>query len=120
MKNLNELNAYRIASKWLFEQLGSFGDEWNGTFLVPFPRTSTELRCIASNGGGWDHVSVSLKHRVPNWYEMEHVRKTFFLPGEIVMQLHLPDDAHINVHPNCLHLWRPHDIAIPLPPRDYV
>lgn len=65
------------------------------------------LRIIASNGAGWDHVSVSLPDRCPTWDDMEYVRKLFFKPDETVMQLHVPESDHINNHPYCLHLWRP-------------
>jgi hypothetical protein len=32
------------------------------------------------------------------------------------MQLHVAVKEHINCHPYCLHIWRPHDQVIPLPP----
>ena len=90
-------------------------------FVVPFPRTATRLLCIASTGRGWDHVSVSLPHRIPNWLEMEHVKRAFFKDEETAMQFHVPTANHINIHPNCLHLWRPNDgREIPLPPPETV
>ena len=64
----------------------------------------------------WDHVSVSRKNRVPNWAEMSHVHRLFFRDDEVAMQLHVPISQHINCHPFVLHLWRPHEGAIPLPP----
>jgi hypothetical protein len=33
-----------------------------------------------------------------------------------VMQLHPARVDYINFHPHCLHLWRPVDATIPLPP----
>lgn len=65
------------------------------------------LRVIASDGLGWDHVSVSRPDRCPTWDEMAFVKKQFFHADETVMQLHVPEAAHINCHPFCLHLWRP-------------
>jgi hypothetical protein len=76
----------------------------------------SKLLVLASYGFGWDHISVSLKHRCPNWPEMEHVKRMFFLDHETVMQLHVPTEEHINNHPYCLHLWRPHNVEIPRPP----
>ena len=35
---------------------------------------------------------------------------------EAVMQLHPPRSKWINNHPYCLHLWRPLNQEIPLPP----
>jgi hypothetical protein len=66
-----------------------------------------ELAIIASNGMGWDHVSVSRADRCPTWDEMELVKRLFFKDDECAMQLHVPPSDHINCHPNCLHLWRP-------------
>lgn len=74
------------------------------------------MRIIASWGGGWDHVSVSLPHRCPTWEEMEAVKRAFFKPDELAVQYNLPPSKHISLHPNCLHLWRPQDQEIPLPP----
>src|SRR5262245_43306899 len=73
------------------------------------------LRVVASFGMGWDHVSVSLNHRCPTWDEMEHVKRIFFEDDETAMQLHVALAAHVNLHPYCLHLWRPQTVPIPLP-----
>ncbi len=66
---------------------------------------------------GWDHVSVSLENRMPNWREMDHVKRLFFREDEWAMQLHAPPAKHINVNPNVLHLWRPTRQPIPIPGR---
>lgn len=79
------------------------------------------MRVIASDGEGWDHVSVSLAHRIPNWLEMEHIKRMFFRPDECCMQLHVAVVDHINCHPHTLHLWRPNDgREIPRPPNSLV
>jgi hypothetical protein len=121
MRNLGDLDAYRLRSADVLRHYGSFGDETCGMFDLPYPRTSVTLRCIASSDDGWDHVSVSLKNRTPNWAEMEFVKRAFFAPDETAMQLHVPAADHINCHPNCLHLWRPNDgREIPRPPAEFV
>ena len=74
------------------------------------------LRVVASFGGGWDHVSVSLKTRVPSWREMEYVKRLFFEDHEWAIQLHAPPAEHINIHPNTLHLWRSQAVPMTLPP----
>ena len=74
------------------------------------------LRIIASWGMDWDHVSVSLRNRCPTWGEMDHVKRMFFDDEEAVMQLHPPRSQWINNHPYCLHLWRPQNEGILLPP----
>ena len=78
------------------------------------------LRIIASDGGGWDHVSVSLSDRCPTWEEMERVKRAFFRDNETAVQYHVPLSDRINNHTNCLHLWRPQSAALPRPPKEFV
>lgn len=91
-------------------------DSGNGTFQVRSPIDGATMSVIATNGFGWDHVSVSRTNRTPNWPEMTAVKALFFLPTETAMQLHVPDAEHVNCHPYCLHLWRPQEVEIPAPP----
>ena len=122
------IDQYRLRGPDIITRFGSEGDSTCGTFLVPGPfstptrrrrspsRRQPTLRVIASADQGWDHVSVSLAHRTPTWQEMSHIHSLFFLPHETAMQLHVPAEDHINCHPHCLHLWRPHHLVIPRPP----
>ena len=116
MKNLRQYDQYRDNSKRVLAAYGSSGDETCGVFHLPSPIDGQTLTIVASQGEGWDHVSVSRTNRCPNWPEMEFVRGRFFEDNETVMQLHVPKTDHINVHPNCLHLWRPQREDIPRPP----
>jgi hypothetical protein len=124
MKNLLQLDHYRVYSDKVMEHYGSFGDAYTGVFAVPYQRQIGDpdvvLRCVASSGGGWDHVSVSTPHRTPTWAEMEFIKRQFFMKHEVVMQLHVSESDHISIHDYCLHLWRPHDKEIPLPPKEFV
>lgn len=112
MKNLSMVSAYCF--------MGGAGAD-GGAYSVPSPKDGKPLTIIASIGFGWDHVSVSRKDRVPNWYEMEHVKRMFFEDHECAMQLHPPLDDYvdgsIHGHPNCLHLWKSHNEPIPRPPK---
>ena len=91
-------------------------DADGGAFTTKSPVDRRLLRIIASNGMGWDHVSVSRSDRTPTWSELEFVKRLFFTEDEVAMQLHVPPANHINVHPHCLHLWRPQAEPIPMPP----
>jgi len=91
---------------------GMHGDLHN--FLIEIPNRG--LRIIGSDGEGWDHVSVSRADRTPTWEEMEWVKREVFEPDDCVMQLHVPVTEHKNLHPHCLHLWRPQGAEIPRPP----
>jgi hypothetical protein len=85
---------------------------------VPGP-CGRDLRVLCSEGDSeirWQHVSVSLPKRCPNWPEMCFIKDLFFAPGEVVMQLHPAKSNYVNVHEFCLHLWKPLDAEIPLPP----
>lgn len=82
--------------------------------------TRYKIRVIASWGEGWDHVSVSLEHRCPTWDEMCFVRDFFFNPDECVVQYHPAEENYINDHDYCLHLWRPQNQEIPMPPKIFV
>lgn len=103
--------------RWAFRhpQLGHPRPEEGGAFMVHV--RGVQLRVIASWNGGWDHVSVSRPNRCPTWNEMDEVKRLFFRPEEVVMQLHPAEADYINRHPFTLHLWRPHDQAIPQPPK---
>lgn len=95
---------------------------WGGVFQMPVRSARKPLLIIASRGDdpdywtGWDHVSVSLPTRCPDWGEMCMVKDTFFLPTERAFQLHPLACENISNHRYCLHLWRPCDQDIPIPP----
>jgi hypothetical protein len=95
------------------------GDDF-GAFLIMGP-LGAKLMIIASPGDAhedipWEHVSVSTKDRTPTWREMCFVKDLFWDEEEAVMQLHPPLSDWVNNHNYCLHLWRPMDGNIPLPP----
>lgn len=102
------------------ELYGSTSDAKLGVFQVPSAVDKKPLRIIATSGMGWDHVSISRGDRCPDWTEMEQIKRLFFKDHEVAMQLHVTAKDHVNVHPTCLHLWRPTDKAIPLPPKEFV
>lgn len=54
--------------------------------------------------------------RCPTWEEMCFVKSLFWDDNEAVMQLHPPKSDWVNNHPYCLHLWKPNNQQIPLPP----
>ncbi len=92
-------------------------DRCNGALQVPaIVKGGATLRIIVSNGGGWEHVSVSTEGRCPVWAEMEFVKRQMWEADDVVMQLHVAESSHVNHHPYCLHMWRPLYEAIPFPP----
>lgn len=115
MKPLDrDLEIYRVKYK------GMIGDLKNGALAgVPLP-SGALCRIIFSDGFGWEHVSVSLLNRCPTWEEMCWVKDKFFYPAECVVQYHPPQSGYVNVHPYCLHLWRPIKKDLPMPPNNFV
>jgi len=76
----------------------SYGN--NGVFEIG------NCHVIASDGGGWDHVSVSTRGRPPRWNEMCVMKNYFWDVDDCVVQFHPPESEYVNDHPNTLHLWR--------------
>jgi hypothetical protein len=111
-----ELEQYRVKS-------GHYATENNepfGAFQVPYK--SNTLLVIADNGEttSWEHVSVSLTNRCPNWEEMCYIKSLFWSEEETVIEYHPPKSQYVNCHQNCLHLWRKIGFEIPLPPMGLV
>lgn len=103
---------YRLVHHPLLGSDESYGN--NGCFVIPY--RNYEFTVIASDGEGWEHVSVSLKNRNPNWEEMCYIKSIFWGDEDCVVQYHPPKSEYVNNHQYCLHMWRPTDGEIPLPP----
>lgn len=107
-------NHYRVRTG-AFGSTSAIGN--NGAFFVPARKLGgTPLKVIASDGAGWEHVSVSLPNRCPTWPEMSLIKALFWDPADCVVQCHPPQYEHVNNHNFCLHLWRPTAHDIPTPP----
>lgn len=78
------------------------------------------FRFVASFGGGWDHVSVSLQKRCPTWEEMCIIKDIFFRENECCVEYHPAKMDYVNLHPYCLHIWKPQGVDIPKPPKIFV
>lgn len=100
-----------------------------GIYVIPLNK-ELFLWCIASFGGYWDHVSVTIKrkkgkkvydlNRCPTWDEMCKAKQYFWDDDQEVMQLHPAAGENVSTHPYCLHLWRPQKESIPMPPAIFV
>lgn len=74
-------------------------------YLVPFQ--GRYLSVIADSKQGWDHVSISLTNRNPNWDEMCFVKNLFWNKDEMAIQFHPVEKDYVNLHNHCLHIWKP-------------
>lgn len=116
-------NQYRITARTLIRYPhahglisdNSYGN--HGAAIVPNGK-GADLLVIAADAEGWDHVSVTVIGRVrcPNWDEMCLIKSLFWEDDECVIQFHPPASQYVNQHLYCLHLWKPHNYEIPLPP----
>ena len=78
------------------------------------------LHAKASDGRGYEHVSVSLHDRCPSWAEMCIVKDLFWGEDDCVVQFHPPKSEYVNLHPYCLHLWRKIGSEFETPPSLFV
>lgn len=116
--NFDVLEKYRLTKSSYNTKSG----DTFGVFYIPYQ--SYELKVIATDGKGieprWEHVSVSLPNRCPNWQEMSYIKSLFWGKEETVIQFHPPESQYVNQHPFCLHLWKQLGFEQPLPPKIFV
>lgn len=127
------MKDYDLKDKRLTRLRGGLMDSdesygWNGSFRWQFGPKKIAL-VIASDEGGWEHVSVHLHKRnargkvsthTPTWADMCEIKDLFWKPEEVVLQYHPAKENYVNNHPNVLHLWRPTETTIPTPPKEFV
>lgn len=82
--------------------------------------------CIASDGGGWEHVSVTMMgiSVPPPHGVMSLVKSLFWEDEDVCMHLYPKKSEYVNNHAGCLHIWRPVPSGgvpeIPTPPSIFV
>lgn len=103
--------AERLPAKtWVRVGHGEDGECWQ----------SSDLRVIWSIAAEnddrlWMHVSVSRPTRIPSYSDMTRVKDLFIGPDRVAYTVLAPASQHVNIHPNCLHLWAPLEGDPPLP-----
>jgi hypothetical protein len=93
---------------------------FNGFKIWKIKVCGQELKVIASNDYGWEHVSVSHKKRIPTWHEMCKIKDFFWDDDDEVIQFHPAKKDYISFHPRCLHLWRNLNQKVEMPPLELV
>lgn len=129
----NVPNKYRLRNHPKLGSDDSYGN--NGFFMIPHSKISNYfIQVQASDGSGWEHVSVSLIKRVnvarvkqpskwimqsvercPTWEEMCFIKDLFWDKIDCVIQYHPSESDYVSYHQYCLHLWKPTDKEIPVP-----
>ena len=75
---------------------------------------------VFSFGGGWEHVSIAKSKKTPTWEEMCEIKSIFWDDSETVIQYHPSKERYVNTNENCLHLWKPINQELPVPPIIFV
>lgn len=102
----------------------------NGAFVIRLSQSAI-ANVIASDGLEWEHVSVHIvcavngswnntKMRTPTWSEMCKIKEMFWDEEDCVVQYHPSKSQYVNMHKHVLHLWRPINQEIPVPPKGLV
>jgi len=109
---MKALDKIRESKRLIIERVSSDGGY--GELHMPGWTGSVIWSC----GCGWEHVSVSpYKHRItPEWDDMCIIKDIFFENSEWAVQFPPAKEEYINNMPNCLHLWRPINEKLPIPP----
>lgn len=107
---------YRMKDHPILKSDSSHGNK--GAFEIPVDE-NTVIYAIASDGLGWEHVSVhtvdNKNPEIPTWEEMCMVKDLFWGEEDCVIQYHPPKSQYVNHYPYVLHLWKPVGVEIPVP-----
>ena len=109
LAEMGRVRSGPMASDGTMKNTGMFN------FLGP---ARAPLVAVASDGLGWEHVSVSVPGtpRCPTWGEMCFIKAQFWHPEETVVQYHPAKEDYVDCHPYTLHMWKPTEERLPIPP----
>ena len=77
---------------------------------------------IFSWGGGWEHLSISpiTKKQMPSWDLMCRMKDMFWEENETCVEYHPAKENYVNNMPYCLHIRKPINQELPIPPSIFV
>lgn len=119
MKSINQLYD-ELSSRNDFEIIRKGFDGGMGRFTKG---SQKEMTVIWSFAGGWEHVSIDGKKRMPTWEEMCQLKDMFFDDTECCVEYHPPKSEYVNNVNYCLHIWKPiekYSGKLPIPPSIFV
>lgn len=102
MKDIEMITHAEHTWGWMPFYMGQIG-------FVKLPDCGTCSIVVGTDEGGFEHVSVSPKHkyRIPTWDDMCALKDLCFDDEEEVYEIHPKKSEYVNMQENCLHLWRP-------------
>ena len=99
----SRLNLYNILAKDAADYIHSY--DFNGLHVLVSP--------AKYKGTEWLHVSFSRKSRIPDYKDIQLVRKDFIGTDKKSIMV-FPDEEHyVNIAKYCLHLWYSAENPIP-------
>ncbi|MCI1244486.1 MAG: hypothetical protein LKG11_00800 [Bacilli bacterium] len=95
------------------DDVGGFFGYWTD------PLTQKRWNVCFSSYGGWEHLSVSGR-KTPDWDLVCRFKDMFWREDEACVEYHPRKEDYVNNCETCLHIWRPTEEPLPLPPPEYV
>ncbi len=65
------------------------------------------VNAFSYHGAIWIHASISRPDRLPDYADLCYLKEVVFGPHRVCAQVFEETEHHVNIHPNCLHLWGP-------------
>ncbi len=125
MKDLKKYEQYRVydGSDLLNIIFGQY-DMLESQKAYVFSKEKGDYYIQTLQTFGWDHISLVVRtyyngkrvERIPGTSELEEVCEMFFGEDEPVVEVHPRREDYVNINPYTLHLWRPINEELPLPP----
>ena len=110
MKSIEEIKSTRN----LFIEDENPNDGFCGYYYDSI--NNKRLTFIFSYQLGWEHLSVSMPSKTPSWDQMCRMKDIFWNKDEVCVEYHPKEEDYVNMHPHCLHIWRPIEEYLPTPP----
>ncbi|MBO7615011.1 MAG: hypothetical protein J6T15_04885 [Bacilli bacterium] len=102
MRNLDEiLKTRNLKIKAIERNMPMVGGSYYDTISGKW------LNFMFSVQMGWEHLSVSMPSKTPSWDQMCVMKDIFFEEEEECFEYHPKKSEYVNMHPHCLHIWRP-------------
>ena len=113
MKDINEI----LKDKRIDQVLRKVNDDKAIQLKLMLNTQYNKQACVKfTKALGWEHLSVSFDDMLPDWNNMQEMKEMFWKDDEECFQLHPKKENYINNHNYCLHIWRPLEQPIPVPP----
>lgn len=100
-----------------YEEIMESGKLWNVRMirggcisgLIKLPDCGTCSVISRNNKYGYEHVSISIKHKfgIPSREDICMLKDIFFGDEEEVYYIHTKKSEYMNISENCLYLWKP-------------